>query len=208
MSALGIAGGAGLGANVALSAALELGLNSVLIRPYRAIVPTPLDSKSFPTDPIQADAVAEEAEDSSLTVTEHPVEQGSKITDHAYLEPRVVRLRYGWSPGSLSRVPDPTFLRKLYEKLRSLQATRTLFTLYTGKAVYQNMILQRLSQTTTKETENALVISAVCREIIIASTTIVSQADLNRTADPASYSAAVSQGPQSLGKSVVMEVPF
>jgi hypothetical protein len=65
------------------------------------------------------------------------------------------------------------------------------FTIVTGKRTYQNMLLESLSTTTTRETENALIVEARFREVIIVSTQAKSnlppvkdQAFPEKTADP------------------------
>lgn len=87
------------------SAALQLGLEATLIRPTRGIFnPVKADGSSLLD--IVAQATIEETHQDDLEVTEHPVEQGAAIVDHAFKRPAEVIIKMGWSnspsgPGSL-----------------------------------------------------------------------------------------------------------
>lgn len=129
---------------------------------------------------IRAQAVLEERHTDDLTITEHPVEQGAQITDHAFKRPSEVVLRYGWSKsflagllGSVSAL-QPNLaggnLDEVYKSLLQLQASRIPFDIVTGKRKYKNMLLKSLAVTTDAGTENALVVTATCVEIILVQT--------------------------------------
>ena len=53
---------------------------------------------------ILADVVIEEQHTDNLEVTQHPVERGANISDHAYKTPAVVTLYLGWSLSKADRV--------------------------------------------------------------------------------------------------------
>src|SRR5260363_275132 len=63
-------------------------LQSVLIRARRCI------------GEIVPNVVIEEVHQDALTITEHPVEQGAAIADHAYVRPAEVVMRCGFGPGN------------------------------------------------------------------------------------------------------------
>ena len=48
---------------------------------------------------LTADITIEESERDELTITEHPVEQGAPIADHAFKRPSEVTIRAAWSCG-------------------------------------------------------------------------------------------------------------
>jgi len=131
-----------------------------------------------------ADAVIEEVHDDQMAITEHPVEQGAVIADHAYKLPSKLDLTYGWSGGSpqnqSSGAADPqSFLKGIYQQFLGLQVGRVLCNVYTGKRLYENMLIQSLGVTTDKENENILLLRIRFQEIIMATTqavTIPSQA--------------------------------
>ena len=56
-----------------------------------------------------------------------------------------------------------------YDALRAVQESRVPFTIFTGKRTYTNMLFSSLRVDTTPDTENALMLVAHCREIIIVS---------------------------------------
>lgn len=116
--------------------------------------------------------VVDEQAIDDLMITSHPVESGANITDHAVKQPSTVYMRCGWSySGTLTNItsaglaPGP---RQAYEQLLALQASREPFDLVTGKRSYKNMLIRRLTQVTSIETENALVIDVEMQEVLIA----------------------------------------
>jgi hypothetical protein len=135
------------------------------------------------------DVVTEESHMDNLAITEHPVEMGAPISDHAYLRPAEVKVRMAWSPsspaipgflGSLLPVSaglvsgvnqlfngGGNYLKEVYEELLALQASRQPFDLTTGKRDYRNMLIESLAVETDKEKENILFVSISFREVII-----------------------------------------
>lgn len=77
-------------------AAAQLGLQSILIRPSRGIRGIQLTDGSY-LEPIEAQAVIEEQHHDQLEITQHPVEQGASVADHAFRRPAEVILTLGWS---------------------------------------------------------------------------------------------------------------
>lgn len=57
-------------------------------------------------DSIVAHVTLEEVGTDELQITDHPVEQGAEITDHAYKKNPEVVIRCGWSNASLAGVID------------------------------------------------------------------------------------------------------
>jgi len=129
---------------------------------------------------ITAQAVIQERHTDDLTITEHPIEQGAQITDHAFKRPAEVVLHYGWSEsqiasllGAANVLSPPTLfgdLDTLYQKLLVLQASRVPFEVFTGKRSYTNMLLSSIAVTTDEKTERALLVTATCKEVIIVQT--------------------------------------
>jgi hypothetical protein len=75
--------------------AAAIGFGAMMIRPKRGFYPAVLGGG--PTQPIIAQAVIEERHRDELTITDHPVEAGAPITDHAYKNPAEVIITCGWS---------------------------------------------------------------------------------------------------------------
>src|SRR5260364_458704 len=122
-------------------------LQSVLIRARRSI------------GEIVRNVVIEEGHRDALPITEHPVEQGAAIADHAYVRPAEVGMRCGFGPGNaFSRMEssDPAWM---CQQLRALQASRQPFDVITGKRAYRNMLIPQLTVTTAPESEHALMVT-------------------------------------------------
>lgn len=120
-----------------------------------------------------AQVVIEEQHTDELQITEHPVEQGFAISDHAFVKPAEVTLRFGWAPsGQTSDAPmaDYQYLQGLYTDLLVLQRTRIPMDVVTGKRTYRNMLISSVSVTTDEQSELVLAVTARCREIRIAKT--------------------------------------
>lgn len=122
-----------------------------------------------------------------LAITEHPVEQGAAITDHAYKLPPEVTIRYGWSNSSAANAlasgfgplgvlgfGSESYAREVYAYMLQMQVKRIPFSMTTGKRVYQNMLIESLSTRTTEETEYAFIADAVCRQIILTQVRVTS----------------------------------
>jgi len=129
------------------------------------------------------DVVVEEVHTDTLTITDHPVEQGAAISDHAFMNPAELSMRIGWSSSSLalngviSGIVSGSLLsgkiksvKDIYESLLKLQASRKSFGVSTGKRLYTSMLIKSLSTTTEGATENALVCTVVMRQVFIVQT--------------------------------------
>lgn len=128
------------------------------------------------------DVTIEEHHTDTLTITDHPVEQGAMITDHAFKNPAEVTMYVAWSNASLllsSIVSGSLFggklddVNDLYGRLLELQESRVPFDLVTGKRTYNNMLIKQISNTTDADSENALFLSIHMRQIIIVETAAV-----------------------------------
>lgn len=121
----------------------------------------------------QAYITLDERHHDELVITDHPVEQGASISDHAYKKPAEVTLTLAWSNSSLSAITSfqgRNYSEFAYKQLLALQASRTPFSLSTGKRRYKNMLIQSLDTTTDAKTENSLIATIHCREVIIVQT--------------------------------------
>ena len=110
--------------------------------------------------PFSASVTLEEIASDELEITQHPVQQGATITDHAYLKPAVVHVKIVFND-------DDAPLAETYAKLLQLQASREPFDVVTGKRAYKNMLFKSMGQTNDAQTENILSIRAELQEIFI-----------------------------------------
>lgn len=148
-------------------------------------------SISGPFGFILPDCVVEESGRDDLQITEHPVEIGTVIADHAYKKPREVTLRWNWSNSGYyeTRVQD------VYQQLLALQGPPASFiSITTGKRQYDNMLVVSLGVTTNNAYEYALQSVMVCREVIIVSTEAAQIAPSSAQAVPQTTSAVAQRG--------------
>lgn len=131
----------------------------------------------------------------TLTMTRHPVAQGSTITDHAFKEPAVVIIKCGWTnSGGLNTLFDPNYVQSIYDKFLALQASREPFSVVTGKRTYQNMLVRRLMTYSDHDTEDALILTVECEELIMATTSVVTTPSAASMKSPQINGATVQQG--------------
>jgi hypothetical protein len=116
---------------------------------------------------IFADVTVEESHRDEVIITQHPVEGGGVITDHAYKRPAEIEIRCGFSNSSAGYVG---YVQEQYRALLALQLARQPFNVYTGKRRYRNMLIRGISVVTDPHSENVLMASVALQEIIIVST--------------------------------------
>lgn len=138
-------------------------------------------------DTIIPDVTVEEHYVDRLQITQHPVAGGTPISDHAFLLPKTVTMKCGWtnaapslSPGMVATSPFDSFgetrAYEIYQQLLALQASRQPFQLTAGKRTYPNMLISELSVTNDQKTEYALIIEVALQEVIIVKTATTSGA--------------------------------
>lgn len=139
--------------------------------------------------------VISEKHNDTLEITEHPVEVGAAISDHAYRRPSEVVMQVGFAGGgSLLDFLDTTSIglsaglspKETYQELLDLQNSRVPFDVVTGKRIYTNMLIRALEVTTDRTSENVLSAVLTLREVIITSTTttqVAAKADMKMGAN-------------------------
>ena len=161
----------------ALDVTPQISTGTVMVAPTRSI------------GGLVADATVEETHTDELEITEHPIDQGASITDHAFMRPREVVIKFGFSNstgtgGAYSNAGLPTLpsvlagsgarqIDEIYQQLLGMQATRQLLNVYTARRKYANMLIKSLRVSTNKETENVLMVEALFRQVILVSTQVV-----------------------------------
>jgi hypothetical protein len=134
-----------------------------------------------------------------VTKTKHPVERGSTVGDHAYMEPAEVILRCGWSNSSLKALlgivtgffaggtmSRSDYVSGVYSQLLKLQQSLEPLTITTSLRQYDNMLITSLQVTRDPKTSNVLSVAATCEEIPIVSTSSTTLPPKESHADPAS----------------------
>lgn len=137
------------------------------------------------------DVTLQEIGRDDMVVTDHPVEMGAPISDHAFKRPVSVELRYAWSN---STAGYEGYVQEVYQALLDLQNSREPFEISTGKRIYQNMLITSLTQYTDPENEFGLLVSCECREVIIAQTQTVKAVSQKNQKSPAATAGVQSAG--------------
>ncbi|PHM33332.1 phage baseplate protein [Xenorhabdus innexi] len=125
--------------------------------------------------------VISEKHQDSTEITEHPVQRGAAISDHAYDRPSEVTMELGFAGGgslidfldlgtgfSFGKSP-----KAVYQQLLALKASKEPFNVTTGKRQYKNMLIRAIEVTTDKASENVLMVTLTLREVIIVDTATV-----------------------------------
>ena len=144
-------------------------------------------------------ATLEELHNDALQVTEHPVQIGAAITDHAFKRPSELILRCGWSNSSSASLQSAVaslfaggimsmsdYVSNVYSQLLALQQSRAPFDVTTTKRFYNDMLIVSLQVTTDSKTSNVLMLTATLRQIIIVSTKATTLPAKENQATPAS----------------------
>ena len=176
-------------------------------------------------------ATIEEVHSDEMEITEHPVEQGTVISDHAFERPSGLVITAGWSDSPNSNVGLPNQVigaaansspalqavigaaglvsglatlysskgagsasQAAYDSLLSAKKNRVLFSIYTGKRVYKNMLIKSLATTTDAKTENSLIIRIGCRQLLMAQTQTVTVPDSANMLNPQQNGSTVNNG--------------
>lgn len=191
------------------TAAVQLGVDLITVKPKRSIAT------------FTAQCTIEETHTDTLEIVEHPVELGTSIADHSFLRPAelVITIGYSNSPGSsnlfgslasavtgtvsgISSILSgsaPSQVKDVYEKFLMLQRKREPFEVLTGKRKYTNMLIQSMSETTTKETENSLVLKIAMKQVLIVTTkTLTISAPASAQATPAVTTPTTNEGTKQL----------
>lgn len=210
--------------------AATIGFGPLLIRPQpRGFFP--FDPNGAPLQTLVPQATFEETHTDELEITDHPVESGAVISDHAFKRPAEVIIRCGWSnspsrPGgffgaaitggrALEELVSDTLgitavqsvlsgnsveqVKAIYARLLAIQESRVPFDILTGKRAYKSMLLKQLRIDTAKDSENALIVTAHCRQIIIVTTgTVTVPGSATSQKFPAQTGATQDLGSQSL----------
>lgn len=115
---------------------------------------------------------------SKLNITEHPVETGANISDHAFVEPAELTMEIGMSDAMKSIVNGQFKTGKsrsvtAYQVLKELQAQRVPLQVYTRLGLYKNMLIETITAPDDYKTKYGLRATVNLREVIIARTQTV-----------------------------------
>jgi hypothetical protein len=141
-----------------------------------------------------ADVTISEEHTDEVTVTDHPVEQGANISDHAFANPVRVVIRVGYSNSSQNAGANSAYVNQQYQNFIDLKNTRQPFAIITGRRNYSNMVIIGLALTTDETTANAMILTVTCREVIIVSTQTATVPPADQHANPQATGPVTNQG--------------
>lgn len=112
--------------------------------------------------PIAIDAILTENHDSSLSITEIPIEDGTRVTDHALVLPKKLTLECATHNAAAT-----------YNALVAFQESRVPFVIVSGLFIYTNMLIEKIGADRDKDFSSVLRCRVDLKEIIIVSTSYV-----------------------------------
>lgn len=161
-------------------------------------------------DAIEIGVELEETHLDELQITEHPVERGAEINDHAFKRQPEVTLKCGWSNSQFAALkdalqsifkggglPSADYVSTVYSQLLALQEARRPFDVVTSLRVYRDMLFKSLSVTKDQKTGAALNITATLKQIRIVETEVTSLPPRQDQADPRSTAETLIAGVKS-----------
>ncbi len=163
----------------------------------------------------------EEMHSDEVEITDHPIEQGASITDHAYKRPAELTIKISWSnspnnSGLLGGIrglvntgailvsnilgSNVNQVREIYQKLLKAQSDREPMEVFTGKRTYTDMLIKSLTVTTDARAEQALMVTVSFKQIIRVTTSTLSieQVPADNQRDPGATQAPSNTGTKSV----------
>ena len=119
---------------------------------------------SFADGMLIPDVVVERVTDDRLQVTQHPVESGAAISDHAYKMPITVDMEIGWADYKDGSTGGSVIQ---WLRLLSTQAKREPYTINTPKRIYRNMLPVQVTFADTHRTKHSIMARVRFQEIRI-----------------------------------------
>lgn len=123
------------------------------------------------------DAVLVASHNQTLSITEHPVQTGSNISDNAVLRPTIIELEIGmsdamdsFSSGMWSGNASKSVAA--YQQLLKLQKQRVFLSLATRLNSYTNLMIENISASETSKTFAGLRCRITFRQIFVSSVTV------------------------------------
>ncbi|MDN7558789.1 phage baseplate protein [Burkholderia orbicola] len=158
-------------------------------------------------------AIVEEIYSDDVMITEHPVEIGAAINDHAFVMPRQVVMKCGWSnsdysallgaaavsfdPTGANTMATGTYIDAVYSKLLKLQVDRQPIDVTTTRRKYRNVLIRGLTAITDQKTSSALLITATLKQVNIVSTKATKLPPRANQANPAATAETQNAGTKS-----------
>ena len=144
------------------------------------------------------DVTTREVHSDEDTITVHPVETGTPISDHVFANPQTIEISCASSD---STAGYSGYVQNVYQAILALKATREPFDVSTGKRFYTSMLIGAVTVVTDVESEFALMVTMRLQQVIITSTSNSGSSNGMTTAnqaDPADTAPESASGNQNL----------
>lgn len=158
-------------------------------------------------------AAIEEVYSDEVVVTEHPVETGAPVNDHAYMRPREILMKCGWSNADYeallgaavvsfdetgaNTMATGTYVDAVYSQLLQIQSLRKPIDIVSTRRKYSNMLITGLSVVTDQKSGSALMLTASLKQVIIVSTQATKLPPRSNQANPAATAETQNAGVKS-----------
>ncbi|MDU5080227.1 phage baseplate protein [uncultured Tissierella sp.] len=138
-------------------------------------------------------------------ITQHPVETGAAITDHAYVEPAELIIEVGMSDACISFIQgqfNQKYTRSVsaIDTLWKLQEQRIPMDVLTRLKLYKNMLIEVISVPDDWQTLNGLRATVTLREIIVVGVKTVEMNSKASSSKSPQKTAATNKGTQQVTK--------
>lgn len=138
-------------------------------------------------------------------ITQHPVETGAAITDHAYIEPAELIIEVGMSDACISFIQgqfNQKYTRSVsaIDTLWKLQEQRIPMDVLTRLKLYKNMLIEVISVPDDWQTLNGLRATVTLREIIVVGVKTVEMNSKASSSKSPQKTAATNKGTQQVTK--------
>ncbi|KWF81310.1 hypothetical protein WL94_28495 [Burkholderia cepacia] len=158
-------------------------------------------------------ASIEEVYSDEVVVTEHPVETGAPVNDHAFMRPREILMKCGWSNADYeallgaavvsfddtgaNTMSTGTYVDAVYSQLLQIQSVRQPIDVVSTRRKYSNMLITGLSVVTDQKSGSALMLTASLKQVIIVSTQAAKLPPRANQANPAATAETQNAGVKS-----------
>lgn len=134
-----------------------------------AVTQTMIDSPSFGR--FVFDAVFSTEHNLSITATQHPVQTGSSVSDHAFTNPTEVSIEVGMSDAMQGVGADHSV--NAFQQLKAIMMRKEPLTVITRLDTYKNMLITSISAPDNYETMHGLKAQVYFQQIEIVSVATV-----------------------------------
>lgn len=153
------------------------------------------------------DAIIREEHTSTLKMTEHPVQTGANIVDHAYMEPAQLTIEIGMSDAMESIIKDQfkgryTKSVSAYQVLLDLQKARLPLQVQTRLTLYKNMLIESIDAPDDYKTQFGLRCTVTMKEIFVVEVTKTTVSARSQTTGSTSKGAVQPEPVPTVAKSL------